>query len=109
MANEDMNQLRSWSSLSSTPKADPHIMTREIQVRDYDPELLDTMRDVVDDTLRECGAYTLTITTGSTHVELIDGDINTANLSEEIVKKMNELGWQFVKTLPWVIVTEEEP
>ncbi len=92
--------------MSKVGKAEPRIKITEIQVRDYDPELIETMRAVVDDTLKECGTYTLDLT-GSGHVELVDGDIDTADIAKGIVEKMHDLGWMFVKSLPWTIVTEE--
>lgn len=92
--------------MSKTPKAEPRIV--EIQVRDYDLGLPNDMQSVLDDALRGTGAFTMN-DPHSGHVELIDGDIDTADMANDIITGLQQLGWIFHRSGPWTIVTEEQP
>ena len=60
-------------------------------------ELVEDAATALDEALRESGVYTLTLTKGCTHVELVDGDVDTPELMRTVLDALHERGWHFSK------------
>lgn len=60
-------------------------------------ELVEAAATALDEALRESGVFTMTHSKDYTHVELVDGDVDTPDLMRDVLNKLHERGWHFSK------------